>query len=66
VPELISFLRDPDARVRRGVAVALGSMGAHATAAIDSLWELITDRDSLTRRAAQDALDRIRGKDPNS
>lgn len=66
VPDLISFLRDPDARVRRGVAIALGSMGVHATAAIDPLWELITDRDSLTRRAAQDALDRIRGKDPNS
>lgn len=57
---LISLLEFPDAPVRQAAADALGKMGPAANSAIAALLQAANDDDDLVRRAASDALLRIK------
>jgi HEAT repeat protein len=64
VPGLIKTLADPDWRVRRQAALALGEVGPEAAAATAALKKLGRDPLPLVRRAAADSLARIAPPSP--
>jgi HEAT repeat protein/S1-C subfamily serine protease len=60
IPELIDkYVKDPDARVRRYTARAIGGMGPAAGRATDALIELTKDTDADVRKEGQIALGKV-------
>src|SRR5260370_40773381 len=59
VPALVQALGDPDVRVRRGTAYALGVMAAPAREAGAALTDALRDREARIRASAAGALDKI-------
>jgi HEAT repeat protein len=57
---LIEALRDKEWTVRRNAALALGKMGADARSAAGALGKLRRDPDHLVRKAAQEALPKVK------
>ncbi len=61
VPALVEALADPEWTVRRQAAVTLGRIGAPARAAAEAALERCTrDANKLVRKAAQEALGKLR------
>jgi HEAT repeat protein len=54
-----ALARDPDERVRRSAAFALGSQGRNAAPAQDSLRKALKDKDAIVRQQAARALGRM-------
>lgn len=63
VPFLTAALNDPDMRVRRDAARALGTRGASSEAAVDALAQTLHDPRAIVRSAALHALGEIGGRD---
>jgi HEAT repeat protein len=59
VPQLVPALKDKRAKVRAGVARALGLMGPRAAEARRALLEAAQDKDRSVKEAARKALQRI-------
>jgi HEAT repeat protein len=64
VPALGDALGDSEWAVRRQAAIALGHIGPDARPAIPALQKVSRDPDPLVRKAAQQALKQIRGREP--
>ncbi len=62
VPALMQALGDAEWSVRRQAAVALGQIGPPARAAERELLRCQRDRNSLVRKAAAEALNKIKGR----
>ena len=60
MPELTAALRDPEWTVRRQAALALGQIGGEARPATAALEKLGRDPDHLVRKAAREALEKVR------
>lgn len=56
VPTFIKSLKDPDPQVRACTALALGSMGNNATAAIPALEDALKDPDPMVKQSARQSL----------
>jgi HEAT repeat protein len=56
VPDLAQALEDPDPRVRRGVAVVLGSLGPAAREAMPTLRRALNDSDRNVRLEVEKSL----------
>ncbi|MFL5329727.1 MAG: HEAT repeat domain-containing protein [Gemmataceae bacterium] len=63
---LIYFLQDEDAGIRECATGWLGAMGQTAQPAIPSLKKLYGDPDAQVRKAAVDAVKRIKTRKPKS
>jgi hypothetical protein len=61
VPELTAALRDAEWAVRRQAAVALGQIGPPAATAEPELRRCRNDRSTIVRKAAAEALSKIKG-----
>ncbi len=59
IPALKRFLEDPDPKIRRRIARAVGEMGARGEDLRDSLRPLLEDSSPEVRSAAASSLDRI-------
>jgi len=62
VPSLVQGLRHERAEVRRGAALALGTMGTAGKPAADELRRALDDPDADVRAAAEDALRKVEGR----
>ena len=62
VPSLIQGLRHRQPEVRRGAALALGTMGRAGQPAADELRRALDDPDADVRAAAADALRKVEGR----
>jgi HEAT repeat protein len=66
IPELITFLENPNWEVRQQAAEALGALGPEAKDALTPLWTRIsTDDDSDVRNSAVTAVAEIEKNKPN-